>query len=191
MWDDAIANVKNVASKGNLANEFSLARSNRRGTIAMAKLGGDPDSATSQWYINLADNGANLDFQNGGFTVFGEVSAASMAVVDAIAALPRINAGSPFDSLPVVGTIGGVVSKSNLVLVTKEVAVAGQWQGLWWNASESCRRVRQRRIARRGGSGLSGRGLSGGRGVQTRRLRGCGRSRRRRFRLCRSFRGRT
>ena len=81
VWDDATAQVKNVVSKGSLANEFSLARSNRRGTIAMAKLGGDPDSATSQWYINLADNGANLDFQNGGFTVFGEVSAASMAAV--------------------------------------------------------------------------------------------------------------
>lgn len=137
VWDDAIANVKNVASKGNLANEFSLARSNRRGTIAMAKLGGDPDSATSQWYINLGDNSANLDFQNGGFTVFGEVGASSMAVVDAIAALPRINAGSPFDSLPVVGAVGGIVGKANLVLVTKEVAVTGQWQGLWWNASES------------------------------------------------------
>ena len=137
VWDDATASVLGVASKGNLANEFSLARSNRRGTIAMAKLAGDPDSATSQWFINLADNGANLDFQNGGFTVFGEVSAASMAVVDAIAALPRVNAGSPFDALPVVGAVGGTIGKSNLVLVSKEVAIAGNWQGLWWNASES------------------------------------------------------
>ncbi|MFO1398919.1 MAG: peptidylprolyl isomerase [Burkholderiales bacterium] len=136
-WDDATASVKSIASKGNVANEFSLARSNRRGTIAMAKLGGDPDSATSQWFINLADNSANLDFQNGGFTVFGEVSAASMAVVDAIAALPRVNAGSPFDSLPVAGTIGATIGKANLVVVGKEVAVAGNWQGLWWNASES------------------------------------------------------
>lgn len=137
VWDDATANVKNVASRGNLVNEFSLARSNKRGTIAMAKLGGDPDSATSQWFINLADNSANLDFQNGGFTVFGEVSASSMAVVDAIAALPRVNAGSPFDSLPVAGAVGATIGKSNLVLVTREVAVAGNWQGLWWNASES------------------------------------------------------
>jgi peptidyl-prolyl cis-trans isomerase A (cyclophilin A) len=61
--------------------------SNVRGTIAMAKLANDPDSATNQWFINLADNSANLDLQNGGFTVFGEVVGDGMAVVDKIAGL--------------------------------------------------------------------------------------------------------
>ncbi len=73
--------------------------SNVRGTIAMAKLGGDPNSATSQWFINLANNAANLDGQNGGFTVFGEVTA-GMDVVDSIAGLPRYDFGSAFADLP-------------------------------------------------------------------------------------------
>ncbi|HZZ43777.1 MAG TPA: peptidylprolyl isomerase [Tepidisphaeraceae bacterium] len=60
---------------------------NLRGTIAMAKLGSDPDSATSEWFINLADNSSNLDYQNGGFTVFGNVIGGGMHTVDAIAAL--------------------------------------------------------------------------------------------------------
>ena len=68
-----------------IENEFGL--SNVRGTVAMAKLGTDPDSATSQWFINLADNSANLDQQNGGFTVFATV-VEGMDVVDAIASLP-------------------------------------------------------------------------------------------------------
>lgn len=71
-------------------NEFSPSRSNVRGTIAMAKLDGDPDSATSEWFINLGDNSANLDNQNGGFTVFGHVIDPGMGVVDTIAGLNKI-----------------------------------------------------------------------------------------------------
>ncbi len=63
--------------------------SNLRGTIAMARVGGQPDSATSQFFVNLADN-VFLDSVDGGFTVFGEVVEPSMDVVDAIAALPRV-----------------------------------------------------------------------------------------------------
>jgi len=72
-----------VPSLGSIANEFNSGRrfSNTRGTLAMAKLGGDPNSATCQWFFNLADNSANLDAQNGGFTVFGRV-VAGLEVLD-------------------------------------------------------------------------------------------------------------
>jgi peptidyl-prolyl cis-trans isomerase A (cyclophilin A) len=76
-----------------IQNEFSASRSNIPGTIAMAKLPGNPDSATSEWFFNLADNSANLDYQNGGFTVFGHVLT-GMNVVDAIASLDIWNATS-------------------------------------------------------------------------------------------------
>lgn len=90
------AAVQAIPTNPPVQNEFSLQRSNLRGTIAMAKLGSDPNSATNQWFFNLADNAANLDNQNGGFTVFGQVlSAADLAPLDAIVALPRFN-GSTF-----------------------------------------------------------------------------------------------
>ena len=74
--------------------------SNVRGTLAMAKLNGDPDSATNQWFVNLADNSANLDRQNGGFTVFGQVMDDGMTVVDQMAALPRFAQPGGFTAMP-------------------------------------------------------------------------------------------
>ena len=64
-------------------------RGNVRGTVALAKLGGDPNSGTTGWFINLSDNRENLDNQNGGFTVFGRVL--DMAPVDALATMPVSN----------------------------------------------------------------------------------------------------
>ncbi len=99
-------------------NEFKV--SNTRGTIAMAKLGGDPNSATTDWFFNESDsNAANLDNQNGGFTVFGKVvDAASLAVMDKIAAVPVTMAyNAPFNNLPLIDPAGNI-TLSNVVLVS-------------------------------------------------------------------------
>jgi cyclophilin family peptidyl-prolyl cis-trans isomerase len=75
-----------VPTDPNIPNEFN--RSNVRGTIAMAKTEEGPDSATNQFFFNLADNSAELDYQNGGFTVFGYVLGDGMNVVDRLAGFP-------------------------------------------------------------------------------------------------------
>ncbi|MCP3869985.1 MAG: hypothetical protein GY703_18205 [Gammaproteobacteria bacterium] len=111
-----------------VANEFQ--RSNIRGTVAMAKLGGDPDSATSQWFINLADNGENLDGQNGGFTVFGRVVGDGMEVADRIALLQVWNAGSPFDNLPLIDYSGaGAITDTHVVYTAIELDTDNDHQG--------------------------------------------------------------
>lgn len=116
-----------IVKKDSIDNEPVL--SNRRGTIAMAKFGGDPHSATSQWFINLSNNSGNLDAQNGGFTVFGQVIGDGMDVVDAIADLPRFNAGGAFAALPLRdytsedATDGVDITDEHLVIVTNIVVL--------------------------------------------------------------------
>jgi cyclophilin family peptidyl-prolyl cis-trans isomerase len=70
-----------------IENESRNGASNTRGTLAAARTG-DPHSATSQFFFNLADN-SRLDASGDGwgYTVFGRVTD-GMDVVDAIAALP-------------------------------------------------------------------------------------------------------
>ncbi len=80
-----------TALNANAAVKNEAIYSNRRGTIAMAKNGGDINSATNQWFFNLNDNSDNLDRQNGGFTVFGQVIGDGMQVVDKISALKLCN----------------------------------------------------------------------------------------------------
>jgi cyclophilin family peptidyl-prolyl cis-trans isomerase len=79
-----------IATDSQIPNEYSATHPNSHGTISMALTfdqSGNviPDSATSEWFINLADNSARLV----GYTVFGRVLDSGMDVVDEIAALPR------------------------------------------------------------------------------------------------------
>jgi cyclophilin family peptidyl-prolyl cis-trans isomerase len=103
-----------IATDPPVVNEFDPDRSNLRGTVAMAKLGSSPDSATSQFFFNLGDNSENLDDQNGGFTVFARVL--NMDLIDSILeSFSRKNAGGAFTDLP--------VTASNQLLVVRAVGV--------------------------------------------------------------------
>jgi len=75
-----------------ISNESKNRLHNTRGTIAMARTG-DPDSATSQFFINQRNN-LRLDWGPGrpGYTVFGEVIL-GMDVVDFIASAPTRQMG--------------------------------------------------------------------------------------------------
>jgi len=91
--------VKNVTLFDPIALEVGVGLSNLRGTIAMGRTAA-PDTATSQWFINFADN-VSLDTAGGGYAVFGKVTDdLGMEVVDAIAALPIGNYAPPFGELP-------------------------------------------------------------------------------------------
>jgi hypothetical protein len=83
----------------------------------MAKINNQPDSATSQWFINLSDNSDILDDQNGGFTVFARVIGNGMAVADAISQLEIIDAQGFFTELPVIDyEVGKFITTENLVM---------------------------------------------------------------------------
>jgi len=118
-----------VVQNAAVANEPKY--SNVRGTIAMAKLSGDANSATNQWFINLGNNSANLDAQNGGFTVFGQVIGNGMDVLDAINALQKFNFQSPFESIPLRdyttqnATDDVEITDRHLVIVTAIVVLDG------------------------------------------------------------------
>lgn len=119
-WPANGAGLGTVPTAAPIVNEYSADRPNVRGTIAMAKVGGNPNSATSQWFFNLVDNTTVLGpAQNGGFTVFGKVTPPSLAVLDKIAALPTVNAGGGFTEFPVTTVTSGFIPRANMVLVER------------------------------------------------------------------------
>lgn len=86
-------NMQQLTTKNPVKNEAKGAKSNKRGTIAMARTM-DPHSATAQFFINLVDNNfLNFTAENSqgyGYCVFGEVIE-GMDVVDSIAKVKTSN----------------------------------------------------------------------------------------------------
>lgn len=83
-----------------IQNEAGNGLRNRRGTLAMARTS-DPDSATAQFFINLADNSFldRAEAQDGfGYAVFGRVTG-GMDVVDKMAGVSTGRRG-PHEAVP-------------------------------------------------------------------------------------------
>ncbi len=86
-------------TKAPVKNEAANGLKNDRGTLAMARTS-DPDSATSQFFINVVNNdGLNRPSPDGyGYCVFGKV-VEGMDVVDAIKAVKTTSMG-PYRDVP-------------------------------------------------------------------------------------------
>ena len=88
-----------------IRNEAQQGMNNTRGTLAMARTQA-PDSATSQFFINLVDN-QRLDYPayGGGYAVFGKVIE-GMDIVDKIANVPaapsRISEAQPLQPVEII-----------------------------------------------------------------------------------------
>jgi cyclophilin family peptidyl-prolyl cis-trans isomerase len=88
-----------------IVNESTNGLSNVRGSVAMARKG-DPDTATSQFFVNHIDNDFlnYADAQNPGYAVFGLV-VSGMDVVDAIADTPTDLADMPLQPIEIVDVL--------------------------------------------------------------------------------------
>lgn len=112
-----------VPADAPVVNEYGIP--NTVGTIAMAKFAGNPNSATTQWYINLTDNSEILNqANNGGFTVFGTVLGNGLSVMEAISALSTYPLGTTHTSTPLhsyPNADNGPLRAGNFVTINAEV----------------------------------------------------------------------
>ncbi len=90
------ADYKQKSVHASIKNEADNGLKNSRGSLAMARTS-DPQSATAQFFINLADNAfldyKSADSQGWGYAVFGEV-VSGMDIVEKMAAVPTGSGGA-------------------------------------------------------------------------------------------------
>ena len=97
-FENDSVNYKSEGLRPPIINESNNGLSNLRATVAMARTT-DPNSATSQFYINVTNNtGLDHTPTNAGYCVFGQV-VSEMNVVDQIEQL-SIFASGPNDGIP-------------------------------------------------------------------------------------------
>jgi cyclophilin family peptidyl-prolyl cis-trans isomerase len=130
-----ISTVETIPTDAPITNEFN--QSNLVRTIAMARIGGQVNSATSQFFINLANN-SFLDTVDQGFTVFGRVATnASWAVVqNIISNISQDDQPSPYGELPVragTGYTGNNVSDDQLVTIRDAEIIKPQGVASFYN----------------------------------------------------------
>lgn len=130
-----------TATEPTVDNEFGA--QNTRGTVAMAKLGNNANSATSQFFFNL-NNNTNLNTQNGGFTVFGQlVDGSDQRIVDIMAAIPtqnRTGTDSALGELPLrnyTGTNFPTDTTANNFLVVEDVEILRQTEELTYTVTSN------------------------------------------------------
>ena len=129
-----------------IRNEWRNGLKNRKGTIAMARIGGDPSSATNQFFINVRDNGQLDRAQRDGaaYAVFGEVVSGD-DVLAAIRDTPchQVNAptGQPFPNMPAEDVV--IESVRAITPAEAEAASAGATSGeeAWRSAQIAAAKV--------------------------------------------------
>ena len=120
---------------GPISLESNNGLNNVRGTLGMARQG-NPNSATSQFYVNLVNNsGLNFeDFNTPGYTVFGKV-VTGMSVIDKIAKVATAIRGG-LENVPVKDvviksaneTTPGTIHDKSRVVLAGGIEVGARWQ---------------------------------------------------------------